>query len=83
MSHNEDTPDVRIGPEAAARGCKGDPGDRHPNLAASDPVCQMAIEAPHACHALEYAGRMFGFCSEGCLREFLRHPDEYVRRGLE
>lgn len=84
MIHNDDPPSVRFGPETVACECDGDPGDRHhPDLAASDLVCQMALDALLRCHALEYARRDDSFYSEGCLPQFLRHPDEYFRPGLE
>lgn len=84
MNRSEDTRDGRTEPRAAARPCDDDVRDRRRGQATrSDPVCRMAIDAHSATYALEYAGRVFRFCSEGCLREFRRHPDEYARRGLE
>ena len=46
-----------------------------------DPVCRMTIgkDAPH--HTLDVAGVTYVFCSEGCLAEFLRHPEDYATDG--
>ena len=84
MNRSDDTRDNRTEPRAAARPCDDDVRDRYRGQAAtSDPVCRMAIDARSDRYALEYAGRVFRFCSEGCLGEFRRHPDDYARRGLE
>jgi P-type Cu+ transporter len=50
----------------------------------TDPVCRMAIDERSATHWVVLKGHQYFFCSEGCLAEFLRHPDDYtVREGEE
>ena len=47
-----------------------------------DPVCGMQINETEAKHILEYEGRTFYFCSEGCKREFQRHIEDYVDSAI-
>ena len=43
-----------------------------------DTVCGMQVDKQQTRYALEYQGRMYYFCSEGCQREFQRHPEDYA-----
>lgn len=45
-----------------------------------DPVCGMAVAEDGEDVSLEYEGRVYLFCSEHCLREFERHPEDYAGR---
>lgn len=40
----------------------------------------MAVSADAETFELEYEGRVYLFCSEPCLLEFERHPEDYVGR---
>jgi YHS domain-containing protein len=44
----------------------------------TDPVCQMTLSADEAADSLEYKGRMYYFCVEGCRRKFEAAPERYV-----
>lgn len=46
---------------------------------ATDPVCGMHVEEREAKYALEYYGRLYYFCSEGCRAEFQRHTEDYIK----
>jgi YHS domain-containing protein len=46
---------------------------------ATDPVCGMKVDKSKALR-LEYAGRMFYFCSEQCLNEFRSNPERYAKK---
>jgi xanthine dehydrogenase accessory factor len=46
--------------------------------AAADPVCGMSIVVAVGSCQLEYAGRLFYFCSDHCLHEFQADPDRYL-----
>lgn len=43
-----------------------------------DPVCGMAVCEDGETFELEYAGRVYLFCSEHCLIEFERHPEDFA-----
>ncbi len=43
-----------------------------------DEVCGMEIDAHSAAATVEYAGKTYYFCSEGCARSFRERPDSYV-----
>ena len=43
-----------------------------------DPVCEMQIETSSAKYGLVYEQKVYWFCSEGCMAEFQRHPEDYV-----
>jgi P-type Cu+ transporter len=49
-----------------------------------DPVCGMSVDMDEA-HAdgrtVEHDGRTYGFCSQGCLREFREWPETYERQA--
>ena len=45
-----------------------------------DPVCGMSLEESQAA-SLEHDGRLYHFCSQGCLREFAESPGAYVGAG--
>ena len=42
-----------------------------------DPVCEMQIQVSEARWKVIYDQKMYYFCSEGCLAEFMRHPEDY------
>ena len=44
---------------------------------AIDPVCGMPVD-DETQYVRAVSGREYRFCSEGCLAEFERHPEEYV-----
>ena len=43
-----------------------------------DVVCGMEIDEAAATFRAEEHGRIYYFCSEGCMAEFMRHPEDYV-----
>ncbi len=45
-----------------------------------DPVCNMKIDRSTVRWALVYGGKEYFFCSEGCMAEFQRHPEDYQER---
>ena len=44
-----------------------------------DPVCGMDVDPASAEAAWEYGGMVYYFCSVGCLEDFKRDPDSYLR----
>ncbi len=47
------------------------PRDREPDVLVQDPVCQTFIPRKEALKA-EKDGKVYFFCSEGCLKRFMR-----------
>jgi uncharacterized protein len=47
---------------------------------ATDPVCHMTVDRTKAL-TLDYAGRTYYFCSEGCRESFQADPDRYTGAG--
>ena len=45
-----------------------------------DPVCGMAVAEDAETFELDYEGTLYLFCSEHCLLEFERHPEDYAGR---
>ena len=43
-----------------------------------DPVCGMNVDPAKAASTAEYEGKLFHFCSRGCVEKFRRAPDKYV-----
>ena len=43
-----------------------------------DPVCGMNVEPATAKYKLELAGKVYYFCSAGCLEKFRGNPDKYL-----
>ena len=44
-----------------------------------DIVCGMEISDDSAYHH-QHGGKVFYFCSEGCLREFAKNPEQYLNK---
>lgn len=44
-----------------------------------DLVCKMEVNENVANHSLIFEGEAYFFCSEGCLAEFKRHPQDYLK----
>jgi uncharacterized protein len=47
---------------------------------ATDPVCHMTVDRSKAL-TLDYAGRTYYFCSDGCRESFRADPDRYIDTG--
>ncbi len=48
-------------------------------MKATDPVCGMKVDPKNAAGQMEYEGRTYYFCSEGCRKAFQDNPEEYLR----
>jgi len=48
------------------------------NMMIIDLVCKMEIDEEAASYSLNYDGKDYFFCSEGCVEEFTRRPLDYV-----
>jgi len=46
-----------------------------------DPVCLMAVTPTHAEAMIEYGGRSYYFCSEGCRDQFREHPQRFLNNA--
>lgn len=46
-----------------------------------DPVCGMDIDEKMAAGRSEYQGKVYYFCAPGCLKDFEKEPDQYVKTG--
>lgn len=42
-----------------------------------DPVCGMTVSLPSE-HSHQHDGKVYGFCSSGCLQKFKSSPDQYL-----
>jgi xanthine dehydrogenase accessory factor len=65
-----------VGSPAVSRGAP-DPLAEHAQRFA-DPVCGMLVDGAKARHTLDYEGRRFYFCCEGCREQFVRDPARYI-----
>ena len=43
-----------------------------------DPVCGMSVDEASAAAAWEHEGRVYLFCSVGCMRRFREDPDHFL-----
>lgn len=48
----------------------------------TDPVCQMRLSDAEGAGSVQFAGRVFHFCSLQCIARFAADPDRYVSPGL-
>lgn len=44
----------------------------------TDPVCKMSVKKEMADTAM-YEGKIYGFCSKNCKKEFLKDPGAHVK----
>lgn len=57
----------------------------HPNKTVNkekDLVCGMTVD-PSDAYDFQYQGKSYYFCSEGCLKEFKSHPEQYLKLKQE
>lgn len=47
---------------------------------ATDPVCEMQIEAEDAAGQAEYEGTTYYFCSQSCQQKFEADPARYTNQ---
>src|SRR5579883_1398680 len=45
---------------------------------AIDPVCGMAVDPKHAAGSSQYQGKIYYFCSKGCVAKFEADPEKYL-----
>lgn len=43
-----------------------------------DPVCQMSMENHPIADTLTYNGKLYGFCSDGCMNDFKANPEKFL-----
>ncbi len=48
-----------------------------------DPVCGMVVDADHALIKAQFLGETYYFCSQGCLGQFQRKPQQFVVKQAE
>jgi xanthine dehydrogenase accessory factor len=61
------------------RGHVAAPVEASPVVFATDQVCGMTVDPLTAQHKTEYKNDTFWFCSAGCLDEFKKEPERYLR----
>lgn len=45
----------------------------------TDPVCGMKLKKKDVHSTINYLGKTYHFCCEGCEKEFKKDPSKYVR----
>ena len=43
-----------------------------------DPVCGMEVDPHTAAGSFEFQGKIYYFCSQGCLEDFREDPESFV-----
>ncbi len=43
-----------------------------------DPVCGMTVDGADTGLSVDYRGRSYHFCADGCLEAFRRHPERFL-----
>ena len=51
----------------------------HSEGIAIDPTCGMKVKTKDAKYFVEYEGKTYYFCSEGCMKKFKENPEEYMK----
>jgi len=54
------------------------PGDQPLETVTRDPVCGMIVDPNVGKPSLDYQGRTFHFCSDGCRKKFEAAPEDYL-----
>ena len=47
---------------------------------ATDPVCGMDVDEKKSNWRADYQGKIYYFCSEGCMKAFNANPSQYLRK---
>lgn len=47
-------------------------------MKATDPVCGMTVDTETAAAKMEYKGKTYYFCAEGCRKSFEKDPERYL-----
>ena len=50
-----------------------------PALKVKDPVCGMDVDPAKTQHKIEHGGKVYSFCSAGCVEKFRANPDKYLK----
>jgi Cu+-exporting ATPase len=46
---------------------------------AKDVICGMNVDEKTASYKTDYNGKTYYFCSDACLKKFLKEPQKYAR----
>ncbi len=65
------------------RGSKPVTGDPSPVTFVTDPVCGMTVDPLTSNHKTVHDGRTYWFCSAGCMAEFEKEPERFMRSIVE
>ncbi len=49
-------------------------------MKAIDPVCKMEVESSTTLHR-SYKGLTYYFCSKGCMKDFSKNPEKYLKES--
>lgn len=44
-----------------------------------DPVCHMSVSSSHTHYQTNHKGKYYYFCASGCLSQFKKNPDKYLK----
>ncbi|MBY5723477.1 heavy metal translocating P-type ATPase [Rhizobium leguminosarum] len=58
--------------------CSGHDQEKHAEAVIRDPVCGMTVDPRVGKPSLDYDGRTYHFCSEGCRTKFAAAPQDYL-----
>jgi len=48
----------------------------------TDPACGMEVDPLESTVTVEYGGRLYSFCSEGCREQFEKDPEQYLENAI-
>ena len=49
----------------------------------NDPVCGMMVDSEKAASSIEYDGKVYYFCAQGCRAQFEKEPMKYIKMSHE
>lgn len=52
-------------------------------MTTKDPVCGMQVDAEHAVGKAQFLGETYYFCSQDCLGQFQRKPQQFVAKQAD
>ena len=47
----------------------------------TDPICGMQVDEKTAQYKMDYKGKTYYFCPQGCKKAFESEPEKYIKGG--
>lgn len=61
--------------------CENHPNTNPQQATVIDPVCGMTVDPKESAGSVEHEGKVYHFCSRGCVEKFKKNPAQFLKKG--